>query len=298
MNFKLPRKFPLLPRKKNTSKHDYGHVLVLAGSKGLTGAAILASRAALVSGSGLVTLGIPRGLENFFARSLVEIMQLGLPETKEGTLGRAAYSKIRAFIKKRNINSLAIGPGLSHSTETSALVRRLVKNAFSPIVLDADGLNSFRRKANELRGHPSPLVLTPHEREFERLFGQPLPKKPSARIALAKKLSKFYDVVLVLKGHRTLVVEGHRVYVNTTGNPGMAKGGTGDVLTGIIASFIAQGLETFQAAVWAVYFHGKAGDFAARQKGELSLSAGDLTEALPKIFRRPQSRDCGTPRRH
>ncbi len=286
MNFKLPRRFPLLPRKKNTSKYDYGHVLVLAGSKGLTGAAILASRTALISGSGLVTLGVPHGLENFFARSLVEIMQLGLPETKEGALGRAAYSKIQGFIRKRNINSLAIGPGLSHSAQTSALVRRLVKNAFLPVVLDADGLNSFCGKAKELRGHPAPLVLTPHEREFERLFGRPLPKKLSGRMVLAKKLSKFYDVVLVLKGHRTLVVEGHRVYVNTTGNPGMAKGGTGDVLTGIIASFIGQGLGVFQAAVWAVYFHGKAGDFAARRKGELSLSAGDLMGALPKVFRR------------
>ena len=285
MNFKLPRRFPLLPRKKKTSKHDYGHVLVLAGSKGLTGAAILTSRAAFVSGSGLVTLGAPRGLENFFARSLVEIMQLGLPETKEGALGRAAYSKIRAFIKQRKINSSAIGPGLSHSTETSALVRHLVKTAFLPLVLDADGLNSFRGKAKELRGHPSPLVLTPHEREFERLFGRPLPKKLPGRMALAKKLSKFYDVVLVLKGHRTLVVEDERVYVNKTGNPGMAKGGTGDVLTGIIASFMGQGLEAFEAAVWAVYFHGKAGDFAARRKGELSLSAGDLIEALPKVFK-------------
>ena len=137
----------------------------------------------------------------------------------------------------------------------------------------------------ELRRHAGPLVLTPHEREFERLFGQPLPNKPSGRMALAKKLSKFYDVVLVLKGHRTLVVESPQVYVNTTGNPGMAKGGTGDVLTGIIASFIGQGLGAFQAAVWAVYFHGKAGDFAARQKGELALTASDLIDALPKVFK-------------
>ena len=284
MSFKLPRKFPLLPRKKNSSKANYGHVLVLAGSKGLTGAAILASRAALVSGSGLVTLGAPRSLENFFAGPLVEIMQLGLPETKKGTLSRAAYSKIQAFIRKRKINSLAIGPGLSHFVETSAVVKRLVKNSPSPVVLDADGLNSFRGRAKELLGHPSALVLTPHDREFERLFGWPLPNKSSDRIALAKKLSKFYDVVLVLKSHRTLVVEGRRTYVNTTGNPGMAKGGTGDVLTGVIASFIAQGLRAFEAAVWAVYFHGKAGDFAVRRKGELALSASDLIDFLPKAF--------------
>ena len=291
----LPRRFPLLPRKKNTSKSDYGHVLVLAGSKGLTGAAILASRAALRSGSGLVTLGMPRSLEASMAKSLVEVMKLGLPETKVKTLSLTAYSKILDFIKRRKINSLAIGPGLSVNSETTALVRRLVGHVSAPIVLDADGLNSFSAKGGsasggkgylqDLRKHRSQLILTPHEKEFERLFSKRLPSKKSARIALAKRLSKFYDVVLVLKGPQTLVVYGNKVYCNKTGNPGLAKGGSGDVLTGMIASFIAQGLDIFQASVWGVYFHGKAADIAVKEKGELGLIASDLIDCLPRVFR-------------
>ena len=294
MRFVLPNKFPLLPRKKNTSKNDYGHVLVLAGSKGFTGAAILASRAALVSGSGLVTLGAPRSLGNIFAKTLLEIMQLGLPETSQGSLGLAAHRKIEAFIKKRRINALAAGPGLSCQAETCKLVRRIVRSVSLPLVLDADGLNSFSARGGsapggqgrltELRRHAGPLVLTPHQGEFERLFTEVLPKEKLKRIALAKKLSKFYDVVLVLKGHQTLVIEGDRVYVNATGNPGMAKGGSGDVLTGVITSFIGQGLNAFEASSWGAYFHGKAGDLAVREKGELGVVASDLINYLPKAF--------------
>ncbi len=285
MSFFLPRKFPLLPRKKNTDKSDYGHVLILAGSRGMTGAAILASRAALRSGSGLVTLGTPKSLEGQVGKSLVEVMKLGLPETRQATLGLPAYGEIVKFIAKRKINSLAIGPGLSLNRQTMSLVRRLVQKVTVPVVLDADGLNSFRGRAGILAKHAaSDLVLTPHKKEFERLFSKKLPERKPARIALAKRLSKFYDVVLVLKGHETLVVRGDKVYANQTGNPGLAKGGTGDVLTGMIASFIAQGLDSFQAAVWAVYFHGRAGDVAAKKKGELGLIASDLIEYLPKVF--------------
>ncbi|MGH7197368.1 MAG: NAD(P)H-hydrate dehydratase [Candidatus Omnitrophota bacterium] len=282
---RLPRKFPLLPRKKRTDKSDYGHVLVLAGSKGLSGAAKLASRAALVSGSGLVTLGVPQSLEGLMARALTEVMPLGLPETKGGALSPSAYGKIAGFIKKRKINALAVGPGLSQDVRTGSLVRKLVKNAVVPVVLDADGLNSFRKRVSLLRGRKTSLVLTPHQREFERLFGKPWPENEDARIRLAKKLSRFYDVVLLLKGHRTLVVHGDRVYVNKTGNPGMAKGGTGDVLTGIIASFIAQGLDPFSAAVWAVTVHGRAGDAAAKVKGQLGLVASDLIDHLPGVLK-------------
>ena len=284
--YSLPRKFLLLPRKKNTSKSDYGHVLVLAGSKGLTGAAVLASRAALHSGSGLVTLGTPKSLEASMGKSLVEVMKLGLPETKVKTLSLSAYPRILDFIKKRKISSLAVGPGLSVNAETTALVRRLVGHVSAPIVLDADGLNSFKGRAGALADHSSGLVLTPHQKEFERLFSERLPSEKSARITLAKKLSKFYDVVLVLKGAQTLVVYGNKVYCNKTGNPGLAKGGTGDVLTGMIASFIAQGLDIFQASVWGVYFHGKAADIAVKEKGELGLIASDLIEYLPKALRR------------
>ena len=284
MNYKLPKKFPLLPRKKDTDKINYGHVFVLAGSQNLTGAAILASRAALESGSGLVTLGLPESLGNFMTKASPEIMRLTLPETREGSLNLNAYKKIREFINRRGIRSILIGPGLSAQKETVRLVRKLVANIRTPLILDADGLNSFKGRAVLLKGHGSPFILTPHQREFERLFSEKWPESVTDRVDLAKKLSKFYDVVLVLKGHRSLVVQGDKVYMNTTGNPGMAKGGTGDVLSGMIAAFVAQKLNEFEAAAWAVYFHGLAGDIAVKDKGELGLRASHLIEYLPQAF--------------
>lgn len=281
----MRQKFPLLPRKKNTDKTSYGHTLVLAGSKSMTGAAVLTSRAALVSGSGLVTLGAPKSIFRRLSRFPLEAMRLELPETSEVTLAYGSYSKIIQFVQKRNISCVAIGPGLSQNTQTASLVRRGVGSLSVPVVLDADGLNSFQGRAEELKKHRGPLVLTPHAKEFERLFRQTLPAGLLERKKLAKRVSKFYDVVLVLKGPDTLVVDHDRVYQNTTGNPGMAKGGTGDVLTGIIASFISQGLEPFEAARWAVYFHGLAGDRVVQMKSELGLLASDLIEVLPKVFR-------------
>ena len=278
-------KFPLLPRKKNTDKSRYGHVLVVAGSKRMPGAAVLASRAALRSGSGLVTLGTPKSLGYSMAKSTPEVMRLPLSENKEGALNLRAYPQIMAFIVKRRISALVVGPGLSQNKEAAGLVRRLVSKVKAPIVLDADGLNSFKGRSALLRHHGGPLVLTPHRKEFERVFAEKFPEKESDRERLAKKVSKFYDVVLVLKGHRTLVAQGGKIYMNKTGNPGLAKGGSGDVLAGVIASFIAQGLGAFEAAVWAVYFHGKAADLAVRKKSELGLTASDVIEYLPRAFK-------------
>ena len=282
--------FPLLPRKKNTDKSRYGHALVLAGSKRMPGAAILAARAALASGAGLVTLGVPECLLGVVPRALPEAMPLALPQTSSGSFSLSAARLVLDFIQKRKIKALLIGPGLSTHPETARFARRLIQETPAPVVLDADGLNSFKGKASLLRKHAAPLVLTPHRGEFERLFGQKCPEKESARLALAKKLSKFYDVVLVLKGHRTLVVKAEAAYVNRTGNPGMAKGGSGDVLAGMIAAFIAQDLGTWEAAKWAVYYHGLAGDIAVKKKGELGLLASDLIADLPKAFRKKSSR--------
>ena len=287
MNFKLPRKFPLLPRKKNTDKRDYGHALILAGSRGMTGAAILASRAALESGSGLVTLGISKSLIPIAAKSLPEVMQLGLSETREASPRFSVYSKIAKFIEKRRVNGLLIGPGLSQNDETARLVRKLVGSFSAATVLDADGINSFKGKdcLAELRRHKGPLVLTPHQKEFERLFSERWPDKKMDRIKLAKRLSKFYDVVLVLKGRGTLVVNGDKTYVNSTGNPGMAKGGAGDILAGMITAFVCQKLDPFSASCWAVYFHGRAADLAVEERGELGLIASDIIRFLPKVFK-------------
>ena len=291
MNYKLPQKFPLLPRKKNTNKFTYGHALILAGSRGMTGAAILASRAALESGSGLVTLGIPKSLVFIAAKSLPEVMQLGLPETRSASTSLSAYPAIIKFIGKRRINGVLIGPGLSQNSQTAQLARKLVSTLSMTTVLDADGINGFSSRGgknhmNELRSHGGPLIITPHEKEFERLFSERWPKTISDRIKLAKRLSKSYDVVLVMKGCGTLVVSGEKCYVNPTGNPGMAKGGAGDVLSGMITAFVCQKLDPFSAASWAVYFHGRAADLAVKERGELGLIASDIIRFLPKAFSR------------
>ncbi len=287
-------KFPLLPRKKSADKSRYGHALVVAGSRGLTGAAVLAATAALRSGAGLVTLAFPESLEKWMTKTPPEIMKLGLPETAQKSVGPKAFPLLKKFIGKRKINSIVLGPGLSLQTQTQGFVRRFVKSIGTPIVLDADGLNAFSAKGGSasggkgylqiLRRHRAPLILTPHRREFERLFGAAWPEVQRERIALAKKLSRFYDVVLVLKGRRTLVIGGNKFYINTTGNPGLAKGGSGDVLSGMIGAFVAQGLDLFQASRWAAYFHGRAADSAVKQKGELGLTASDVIEYLPKAF--------------
>lgn len=278
------KRFPLLPRKKNTNKKDYGHVFILAGSRGMVGASVLASNAALLSGAGLTTLGTTDSCQKVAARHLIEVMTKPLSENKKGSLSLEAYGEIIRFIKKCSIQATAIGPGLSTEKDTQKVIQKLVSTLALPCVLDADGLNAFNGKLSLLKNHAGPLVLTPHSGEFRRLFGVALPVRLGERIKLAKNLSAFYDVVLVLKEHKTLVLYKDKSFLNTTGNPAMAKGGSGDVLTGIIAAFLAQGLSGFEAASWGVYFHGKAGDFAVRETGELSLTARDLIRSLPKVF--------------
>ena len=265
-------------------------MLVIAGSRAMSGAPRLVSRACLVSGAGLVTVAAPKSVvERLSKTAPAELMYLELPETSRGMLAPGAFSKVVSFVRSRKISCVALGPGLSHEKGVSALVRRWVKILTAPIVLDADGLNAYAGKSPELKKHRSGLILTPHRREFERLFSMKWPEKSSVRQALAKKLSKSYDVTLVLKSHRTLVVGHEHSYENRTGNAGMAKGGAGDVLTGIIAAFVAQGLSVFEAARWAVHFHGKAGDLAVRTKSELGLLASDIIGCLPEVFKNKQS---------
>lgn len=271
-------KFPLLPRNKNTNKKDYGHVLILAGSANMTGAAILTANACVVSGSGLTTLAIPRALQPAVAKNLIEVMTL--------PLSKNAFSDIRQFIQKRRISAVAMGPGLSMQPQVGKLVRQLLCQLPVPMVLDADALNHFAGHLALLKKRRAPVILTPHAGEFQRLFKQKLPEPAARRMALAKKIAAFYDVVLVLKGPRTLVVSRSESAVNRSGNPALAKGGSGDVLTGMIAAFLAQKLSPFEAAKWAVYAHGRAGDLAAKDLSQLSVRARDLIEYLPKVFKR------------
>lgn len=275
----------LLPKRKpDTHKGDYGHVFVIAGSVGMTGAAALCAQAALLSGSGLVTLGICKSLNPILARKLTEVMTKPLPETRQQTLSEKALSEILKFAKK--VDCVAIGPGLSRNRSTQKLVKRLIVFLNKPIVLDADGINALERKAAILKSAKAPIVITPHPGEMSRLVSLSRREISKAKEKVAKEFANKYNVVCVLKGHRTVVAEPKgKTYTNTTGNPGMASGGVGDVLTGMIASFIGQGIRPFDAAKLGVYLHGLAGDLAAKEKGEVSLIATDLLNKLPEAIK-------------
>ncbi len=275
-------------RKADSNKGDYGRVLVLAGSPGFTGAAALCSQAALVSGSGLVTLGIPKSLYTIMARKLTEAMAMPLPETRGQALGEKAYPAIMKFSEKADC--IALGPGLSRDPGTQRLVRKLVTTLRKPVVLDADGINALEGKTELLKRAQAPVVITPHPGEMSRLTGLSVKRITAAKEKVAKEFANKYNVVCVLKGHRTVVArpDGKR-YVNPTGNPGMAKGGTGDVLTGMIASFIGQGMRPFDAAMLGVYLHGLAGDLAAKEKGEVSMLASDLLDRIPDAIKKLSS---------
>ncbi len=278
----------LLPsRDPDSHKGTYGHVLVLAGSPGLTGAAILTSMAGLRSGAGLVTLGIPNSLQNVMATKLTEVMTWGLPETPKHTLDMNAEPLILDFLHKANV--LAVGPGISTNEQTMALVRRLIQESTRPMVIDADGLRAFSQDPSVCKLAKAPLILTPHPGEMARLIHGTTKDVQSNRIGLAQKFAKEYKVYLILKGARTLIAEpGGQVYINPTGNPGMATGGAGDVLTGFIAGFLAQGLTPLEACLLGTYLHGSSGDFAAQSLTQFCLIADDLLTYLPKAIQKLQ----------
>jgi NAD(P)H-hydrate epimerase len=277
----------LLQRKLNSHKGDFGHVFILAGSLRFCGAAILTSLAALRSGAGLVTLGIPRSLYNIFARRIVELMLKTLSETKDKTLSLSAYSEIINFLEKK-ADILVLGPGLSQNKSTQTLIRRLIATSSKPMVIDADGLNALAGHLNILQNRKKRqlvTILTPHLAEMSRLVGMNIKELKKERKNVAKMLANEYNITVVLKGHNTLVVEGKNIYINKTGNPGMATAGCGDVLTGMIGAFLAQGLSAFSAAKYAVYLHGKAGDLAAKEKSQLSVIASDIIDKLPEAIK-------------
>lgn len=272
-------------RARDAHKGDYGHVFVIAGSPGLTGAAYLASMSSLLSGSGLVTLGIPKSINIIMEEKLTEVMTRPLPETKDKTLSLAALSGIKSFSKKTDV--IAIGPGLSRNKATAELIRKIVTTSNKPMVLDADGINAFQGKQDLLKKAKNTIVVTPHPGEMSRLTGISTRAIQKDRVKAAVKLSKRVKCITVLKGNRTVVVNPKgEAYINETGNPGMATGGVGDILTGMIASFIGQGIEPYGAAKLAVYLHGKAGDLARAKKGEISLIATDLLNELPVVFKK------------
>ena len=285
---KLPK---LNPRKRNSHKGSYGRVLVLAGSPGLTGAAYLCSKAALRSGSGIVTLGVPESLNPIMEAKLTCVMTHPLPETKASTLSNKGKKKIMKLCESHDV--VALGPGLSQQPETRELILWLIQNIDRNMVIDADGLNALSDKVNVLHKIKRHAVLTPHPGEMSRLTGLGSAKNvQKERLntasqfiqSIQKKSNNEGKLTLVLKGDKTIVADSRKVYVNRTGNPGMATAGTGDVLTGIIASLIGQGYDVFDASQLGVYIHGLAGDIAAKKKGEHSMIASDIIECLPDAF--------------
>jgi len=271
-------------RKKDSHKGDYGHVLVLAGSMGLTGAAALCSLGALRCGCGLVTLGIPRSLNAIMETKLTEVMTRPLPETRNVSLSLEALPKIKKMVK--GVDAVALGPGLSIDKGTKRLVNKLVKVIDKPLVIDADALNCIASNIAALKSVKSPIIITPHPGEMSRLSGLEIDTIQRNRQKVAKDLARQCNLIVVLKGNNTVVSDGKaNNFVNESGNPGMGTGGTGDILTGMIASFLAQGVPAFKAAKLAVYIHGKAGDLAAREKGEIGLIAGDILEKVPEAFK-------------
>jgi len=271
------------PRQEDTNKRDFGHVFVVAGSQGMTGAAYLASQAALLSGSGIVTCAVPEGLNDIMEIKLTEAMTLPLPETKERSISSLSSKKIAEFSKK--VDVLAVGPGISRNKDTQKAVRNTLKGINKPIVLDADGIIALADNKEILRRRKAATVLTPHLGEMSKLIGRDVSLIQKNREKAAVDFAKKNKVILVLKGHKTIVANPKgKTYINATGNSGMSTAGSGDVLTGMIASFIGQGIEVYSAAVIGVYLHGLAGDIAAREKGQFSLIASDLLEKLPQAI--------------
>ena len=266
----------LPPRKEDGHKGDFGKLLVLGGSVGYTGAPYLAASAAVHSGCGLVYLGVPESIWAVEAQKCVSAMPFPLPET-DGRLCLAALDKMQDKLKGCDV--LALGPGLGRGKETEQLVHALLWQVKEPLVLDADGINALEWHIDELsRRRGLVTVLTPHEGEFSRVGGDVSRGRESGAAAYAARRG----VYLVLKGHRTVIATPDgRLAVNTTGNDGMAKGGSGDILTGMTASLLAQGMEPFAACCCAVWLHGRAGDLAAAEKGRRGMTPGDLLEKLP-----------------
>jgi len=274
----------LPPRPFGSHKGNFGHLLVLAGSEGKTGAAAMTSEAALRAGAGLVTLGIPASLNDILEVKLTEAMTLPLPEAAVArALGQTALKPILEFLDRKS--TLAVGPGLGTHPETRDLVCRLVHDLPQPMVIDADGVNNLAADTACLSGAAGPRLLTPHPGEMARLLGLTVPEVQARRLDLARETAARFGITLVLKGAQTVVAAPDgRASINPTGNPALASGGTGDVLTGLIGGFLAQGLPPWDAARLGVYLHGLAADFFVSQHGPRGLIAGDLLRLLPDVL--------------
>jgi NAD(P)H-hydrate epimerase len=276
------------PRHPDSNKGDCGHALIIGGSVGKAGAAAMAGMAALRVGAGLATVATPHSVLQTVASFAPEIMTEALADTDAGTIGMRSFEFGLVDNLTEGKRAIAIGPGLGRHLETQEFVRTCVERYRGPLILDADALNAFQGTTERLTGHSRSVILTPHPGEMARLLGTTVEAVQEDRLNLARSFASEHDVTVVLKGHRTLTVHPDgRASVNPTGNPGMATGGTGDILTGMIAGLVAQNPErVFEAVVAAVFLHGLAGDAGRDAVGEHCLIATDLLAFLPEAFRR------------
>ncbi len=269
----------ILPdRARETHKGDFGKILLLCGSRGYTGAAALAAMGALRTGAGLVYLGVPECIYAIEAAKLTEAIVFPLPD-QDGKLSTGAVPEIRKLLPK--MDAVVLGCGLGQSDETFDVTRFVLENAACPVVLDADGINLMSEHKDILRRRTGVTILTPHAGEFTRLGGNVTLGRKAAAEAMARDLG----CILVLKGAGTVITDGTSTYINPTGNPGMAVGGSGDVLSGIIGSFLGQGIDALQAAACGVWVHGAAGDLCATEMGQYGMLPSDMVNALLRLLK-------------
>lgn len=269
----------LLPdRNDDTHKGDFGKILLLCGSRGYTGAAYLAAMGALRSGAGLVFLGVPESIYQIEAVKLNEAIVFPLPDL-DGKLCAEAIPEILERLPK--MDAVLIGCGLGQSGDTLAVVQAVLENAECPVVVDADGINVLSAHKDILRGRKHPTILTPHDGEFRRIGGE----IGEDRMASASALARDLDCIVLLKGHRTCITDGKTGYVNATGNPGMAVGGSGDLLAGILVSLLGQKIGPLEAAACGAWLHGAAGDLCAGDIGQYGMLPTDMLCVLPRLMK-------------
>lgn len=274
----------LIPRRGDSHKGDFGHILVIAGSTGKTGAASMTSEASLRSGAGLVTLAIPESLNQILEMKLTEVMTEPIPDEGRGFFGKAGLEKLLSLCQGKDL--ILLGPGIGTHPETVEVVKEIVTSFPKPLVIDANGLNCISKDVDILTGAKAPLILTPHPGEIARLRKISTKEVQERRIDMAREFAKEYGLYLVLKGARTLISSPHgHVFINPTGNPGMATAGMGDVLTGMIGGFVAQNMPIIDALKLAVFLHGYCGDKAKEQWGERALIATDVMAKIPEILK-------------
>jgi hydroxyethylthiazole kinase-like uncharacterized protein yjeF len=276
---------PLIkPRSANTHKGTFGHLMVLAGAYGKTGAAAMVGQAAMRAGTGLVTLVTTAQAQATLESKCLEVMVDNIVEKADAPLSERVDKRIDRFLEGKQ--AIALGPGLSTASGISTLVIRMLQTLEVPAVVDADGVNILAKDPSGAGRISAPMVLTPHPGEMARFMGKTVANIQTDRVGTAREAAKWHHVVIVLKGAHTVIASPDgKAFINTTGNPGMASGGMGDVLTGIIGGLLAQGIDPLDAALLGVYLHGLAGDRAAAEKSQTGLLASDVIEELPRIFK-------------